>query len=118
MIPTFKQWLARRPSGRKPRKRLPQSSPKRAKALRLYRVIRKDYLAANPWCEAGAVIMVAKLPASYHVPRCSIRATEIHHLSRRGPNLNNTDTFCGCCHECHRWIETHAQEARRLGLLT
>lgn len=97
--------------------KLKAMSRKRAKELRTYFQIRKEYLEKNPWCEAGPVILVAKLPDFYAVPTCSIVATEIHHTKRRGPHLNDQDTFCGCCHNCHRWIETHATKSRELGLL-
>lgn len=97
--------------------RLNQVSAKRAKALKEYYILRRAYLEKNPWCEAGTVITRAKLPESYSVPRCTVRATQIHHTKRRGPHLNDVDSFCGCCADCHRWIETHTQKSRELGLL-
>ena len=126
---TFTDWLARGDKPKKIRQPLKRSrlkrgskpvkrvSAKRAKELREYFKLRRAYLDKNAACEAGPVILNAKLPDFYHVPRCEVWATEIHHTKRRGPNLNNVESFCGCCHTCHRWIETHAQKARALGLL-
>lgn len=126
---SFEEWLQRRPAGPKPKKplkrggspkrkcRLGQVSAKHAKALREYYARRRAYLERNPWCEAGTIITRAKLPESYSVPRCTVASTQIHHMRRRGPYLNDESTWCGCCADCHRWIETHAQKARELGLL-
>lgn len=99
------------------RTRLRRVSKKHAAELRVYYDKRQAYLTKNEWCEAGPVILKAKLPPSYGVPYCTIRATQLHHVARRGPNLNNEETFCGCCAECHAWVHAHAQKARELGLL-
>ena len=118
----FKDWLARKPAGPKPRKPLTRTqvrrvSKKHARELRDYKKARAEYLAQHAACEAGPVILKARLPASYQVPRCGVWANQVHHIARRGPNLCNKETFCACCPDCHRWIETHATKSRELGLL-
>jgi ribosomal protein S27AE len=107
MIPSFKDWLARKPKGPAPRKRLARKvrvrkvSPKRRQQLGFYRILRKGYLELQPTCE-----------------RCGATATEIHHKKRRlGDMLNQTRHFMATCPECHRWIHMHPREARELGLL-
>lgn len=99
------------------RTRLRRVSVKHRKELRTYYDKRQAYLSKNEWCEAGPVILKAKLPPSYSVPCCMIKATQIHHCAKRGPNLNNEETWCGSCPACHEWIHSHAQKARQLGLL-
>lgn len=120
--PSLKDWLNRKPAGPKPRKRLKQTplrrvSSKHGKKLREYFRVRADYLAKQAACEAGLVILKAKLPEFYHVPRCEVWAKEVHHIAGRGSNLCNTDTFCAICPECHRWVHAHGQKAREIGLL-
>lgn len=103
-----------KPLRRTPLKRV---SDKHGKKLREYFRVRLDYLAKHAACEAGPVILRAKLPEYYSVPRCAVWATEIHHIAGRGKNLVNTDTFCATCPDCHRWVHVHGQKARQLGLL-
>lgn len=99
------------------RTRLRRVSVKREADLREYFRVRRAYLDANPWCEAGTVITRAKLPTCYSVPRCEAKAAEVHHTRGRGPHLCDVATFCAVCRTCHRWIHEHAQKARDLGLL-
>lgn len=130
----FKEWLNRRPAGKKSRRPLKRTPLKRskkpltrtqvrrvgkkhAKALREYFKVRAEYLAEHAACEAGPVILMAKLPDFYHVPRCGVWATQVHHIAKRGPNLCNKETFCACCDSCHKFIHQHAQWAREHGLL-
>lgn len=100
----FKDWLERKPAGPKPRKRIKPASAKRGAALREYAKLRKAYLTRGS-CEAALL------------PVCTGRMTEIHHAQGRGPNLNNVNTWVGCCQACHRWIHAHPGRARKLGLL-
>lgn len=105
--------------GSKPlrRTRLKPVSDRHSKKLREYFRIRAEYLAQHPACEAGPVILRAKLPHYYSVPTCTVWPKEIHHTAGRGKNLCNTDTFCAICPDCHRWLHAHGQKARELGLL-
>lgn len=78
-------------------------SKKLAGDLRIYNILRKDYLLDHPTCEAS-------------ISRgCTYRSTEIHHKRGRGKNLNNVDTFLACCRPCHDWIGAHPHAARQLG---
>lgn len=64
MQPSLTDWLARKPSGPKPRKPLRRSvrvkkvSKKRGRANREYTVRRKRFLEAHPLCMAHAKIGV------------------------------------------------------------
>ena len=129
MQPSLETWLNRRDKPKKVRKPLRRTrllrgstpvkrvSKRHAKELRTYFKLRREYLDKNAACEAGPVILNAKLPEFYHVPRCEVWAVEVHHTKRRGPNLNNVESFCGACSVCHQWIHAHAQKSRELGLL-
>lgn len=103
----------------KPLRRTPlrRVSKRHGKALREYFKVRAEYLAEHPECEAGPLIAKAPLPDFYIRPTCMGRSNQVHHMARRGPNLCKKETFCACCADCHRWIETHAQKSRELGLL-
>ncbi len=111
---TLEQWLARSKSGRKPKKPIPKVSSKMRRKLSVYRVKRERYLGENDRCEVGPVLWNADILES----NCSYSATEVHHKKRRlGENLNDEATWIATCPECHRYVETHASTARRLGLL-
>lgn len=91
---------------KKPRKRLKPIADKRAKELSIYRKERDKYMKEHPICEA-------------HLPGCTIKATDLHHLrKRRGSNLYNPEYFMAVCRLCHNHIEDQLsfEEAERLGL--
>ncbi len=69
-------------------------SKKLAKEQREYSTLRKKFLVANPSCQ------VCKLEG--WKPR---KATDIHHMERRGSNLNNTDTWLAVSRYAHDLIE-------------
>jgi hypothetical protein len=77
-------------------------STKRAKELRAYWTIRREFLAAHPVCQA-----------------CwSARSTEIHHKrGRAGELLLDTRFFLASCLACHKGIHAAPNKARELGLL-
>lgn len=104
---------AERPEKRKKRSRISPISKRRGEALKVYAVKRVTYLKQHPACEAGALLAEK---ASWR--GCTKHATEIHHKKRRlGGNLTDEATFCAICSSCHRFVETHANLARQLGLL-
>jgi hypothetical protein len=134
---SFHEWLDRTPSGPKKRRQLKRHnrisredvvrikrtriravSKKHAKGLREYFKVRAEYMAEHRACEAGPVILGAKLPPEYRLPKCTGFSVEVHHVAGRGPNLSNTDTFCATCKDCHVFIHAHGQWARSVGLLT
>lgn len=95
------------------RHRISATSKKRKAALTSYSALRKQYLLLNPRCAAPV-----NAPAGHPLrQQCRKTATEIHHIMRRGPNLNNTDSWMPVCRHCHHWIETHAGQSRALGLI-
>jgi hypothetical protein len=95
----------RRPVKPKPkRKPIPKVSGKRAKDNRKYSVLRKEFLKANPECEA-------------RLKNCRGEATDVHHRAGRiGENLLDTETWLAVCRPCHLWIESHPVASKQLGL--
>lgn len=96
----------------KPKKRLSPHVPispvstKQKKRLAEYALVRAEYLARNPVCEAR----VWKV--------CAGRATQVHHLRGRiGKNLLDNGKFMAVCDQCHTWIHDNDAEARKRGLL-
>jgi hypothetical protein len=86
------------------RKPIRRHSKKRAKEERSYSALRKEFLEANPECEAK-------------LKMCRGEATDVHHMvGRVGENLLDTDTWLAVCRPCHLWIESHPEQAKELGL--
>lgn len=77
-------------------------SAKQAKALRLYRELRTEFLAANGRCQ---------------FPACNAAASDVHHKARRGSNLNNVASWLAVCRHHHCWIELNANASRAMGLI-
>lgn len=103
---SLSEWLARKPKGKAPKKPLPKYTPKRAKQLGFYRILRKGFLEANTHCQAKFLC-------------CSGSATQVHHKnSRVGDKLNDTRDFLAICAPCHLHLHAHPKQARLLGLLT
>jgi hypothetical protein len=89
---------------KKPRKRIRHFSVKRERLNREYSKARREFLKEGDPCEA-------KLEG------CTGVAKEIHHRAGRvGKNLLDTGTWLKTCRSCHHWIETHPEQAKRLGL--
>ncbi len=108
----FKDWLNRKPAGRKLRKRIPKVSKKRERENREYSRRRKAYLLAHPNCEAWPVVMQF-MPLWVRWPR----SVEIHHVFGRGKFLLVEETWLAVSREAHDWIHSHPSQARALGLL-
>lgn len=86
------------------RKPLKRFNKKRAKAERSYSVLRKQFLEANPECEAK-------------LKMCRGEATDIHHTRGRvGEKLLDTDHWLAVCRPCHLWLESHPVAAKQMGL--
>jgi len=82
---------------------LKKRSKKRTKQEAEYSKRRLLYLEDNPFCKA-------------RLPKCSLKATDIHHKKGRiGEDLNDVHFWIGLCRSCHTWIETHPFEAAELG---
>lgn len=77
-------------------------SESRSQDLAKYRKSRQEYFKENPVCE---------------FPGCDDMRLELHHKRGRiGNLLFNKKFFCSLCHKHHVFIETHPEEAKRLGL--
>ena len=107
-------------------KRIPlkRVSSKRAKALREYSKLRKDYLAAHPYCEATIRMQgldeADMISRQGHYGRGAIvpLATEIHHVAKRyGSRLNDTSKWLAVSRWMHLRIEQDKTWARANGLL-
>jgi hypothetical protein len=88
----------------KPRKPLRRVSKKRQAQLKVYAKVRVQFLYLSPYCE-----------------RCNDtiepRYRQLHHWAGRAHALLTwAPGFRMVCCSCHRWIETHRNEAVKLGL--
>ncbi len=93
-------------SPKKAKKAIRKVSKVQAKEIKIYFQKRKDFLEKHTTCQAKLV-------------GCDYKATEIHHTSKRGKNLNNEGSFLAVCRPCHVSIETvlSARERRNKGFL-
>lgn len=89
----------------KPKKQytIPKVSGKKAKLDRAYSVMRKTYLDLHSVCMA-------------HLPMCTLKSSDIHHMRGRGQYHLDTTTWIAVCRQCHSWIEEHPIQAKELGL--
>ena len=79
-------------------------SKKRAKQLRVYSVLRREFLAEHPLCESPA--------------NCGQPATEIQHRrGRRGVRLLDVAWWAASCHDCNTRAETDTGWALATGWL-
>lgn len=78
-------------------------SKKRLAEIKIYSVLRKDYLRDFPNCQA-------KLDG------CKKKATDIHHQGGRGKLLNVVDLWISVCRPCHRKITDDSKMAIEKGL--
>lgn len=87
-------------------KRTPISkkSKKMIANLKIYNVLRKDYLKDHPICECGR-------------NGCKRKSVDIHHKKGRGIYLNEIKYWLAVARECHTWITEHPKEAMELGLI-
>lgn len=122
-------------------------SAKRRKDMATYKTIREFFLRSNrldaAWLKLDgytdeeihglqqtALIMLFEgnnLPVIYArnsehmilkgLPQKCPRSNEVHHSHRRGRNYLNVATLVATSSATHKWIESHAMEARRAGLL-
>lgn len=96
--------------------RLKPVSDRRAKENAVYRKVRKEYLAAHPYCEiclAEHRIECLKKAEVHGVNR----ATEIHHRKGRGKYLNDVKFFLAVCRKCHNAVGDNPKWAESRGYL-
>lgn len=131
----------------KRKKPIARVSAKRRKEMAQYTILREAFLRANPmdaaWLKLDgytdeeidnlqktSLITLwesRNIPAIYArnnehmilkgLPQKCPRSAEVHHSHRRGRNYLNVATFVATSSATHKWIESHAMEARRAGLL-
>ena len=95
----------------KQKKQLKKVSKRRAVEGKIYRAKRGAYLAAHPFCEAGAIFMGS-------FTKCKIFACDVHHRAGRlAGNYLDESTWLPVCRPCHDYIHSHPKQARQLGLL-
>ncbi len=70
-------------------------------ALKIYLLLRKDFIADNPRCKAN-------------LENCTFTTEDVHHRGLRGKNLNNVDLFMSVCRNCHIDIHKNSKRAREL----
>lgn len=84
-------------------KKIKQVSTRQQKLNTAYAVLRKEFMKANPHCQA-------KLDG------CTYIATDCHHRRGRGEYFLDASTYLAVCSACHRWITEHSAEAIEMGL--
>ncbi len=77
-------------------------SKKMGKITRSYSKMRKEFLLNKPMCHA-------------RIYKCSLRATDIHHMRGRGKYHLDTETWLPVCRNCHMWIEENSEDSKELG---
>lgn len=87
----------------KRQKPIPKFSGKMLQNLKIYSVLRKDFLKDNPICQCGR-------------NGCKRKATDVHHRKGRGIYLNVVEFWLAVARVCHTWINEHPKEAMELGL--
>lgn len=97
-------------NGVKPKKKLSPHLPvapvstKQKKRLAKYAIVRAEYLAGHPYCEARIGYT------------CRGKAVDIHHKrGRLGDLLTDTSHFLALCRECHEYIEFRPEWAKEVG---
>ncbi|NCX56264.1 MAG: hypothetical protein EBW87_03595 [Burkholderiaceae bacterium] len=88
------------------KKKIRKISKKRSAEIREYTALRKHFLSENPACQV-------------FFNGCSLKATDVHHVSTSALNFLNTATWKSVCRHCHTIIETKisAEKRREMGLL-
>jgi uncharacterized Zn finger protein (UPF0148 family) len=95
----------KKPKEAKPKKPIKKISDKHKQALSIYSKLARKYKTDNPECQA-------KLNG------CTFATEDVHHMAKRGKNLNNVETWLAVCRSCHEIIENQlsSEDAREKGL--
>lgn len=100
--PWQKREEERKAAKKKKAGRIRHRTVKGAREDREYLKRRAAFLEKHPVCQCGR-------------EGCLGVATEIHHKRGRGVYLLVVKFFLAVCNSCHRWIETHPEEAKAAG---
>lgn len=104
-----KLWLAQKEVGvpkkalKRQSKSISKFSKKMLENLKIYNILRKDYLKDHPICECGR-------------NGCKRKSQDIHHKKGRGVYLNVVEYWLAVARVCHTWITENPKEAMVLGL--
>src|ERR1041385_1275308 len=80
-------------------------SKKREGELRVYRVLKAEFLKRRPNCEIFE-------------PCCTRKSVDVHHVNgRNGKRLLIVSDWLSCCRACHSIIHSRPQYAREMGFL-
>lgn len=125
---TLTEWLARKPNGKAPRKRVKPVSAKRKLAARSYSAARMFFLASHPYCQVFIARMGLNETAVkqwggyysdvYGALRRAPTSDDVHHTAgRTGTNYLDERTWLAVSRQEHEWIHAHPSEARKRGWL-
>jgi len=87
---------------KKSRQKIKSMSNKMKRTELAYRTVRKAFLACNPVCKASLV-------------KCTVKATDVHHMKGRGKYHLDTTTWLAVCRPCHMFIEENPDLANEFG---
>jgi hypothetical protein len=73
-----------------------------AQKNREYSKLRRKFLTDNSICRAK-------------ISKCTVVATDVHHMRGRGIYHLDVDTWLPVCRNCHTWIENNPVDAKELG---
>ena len=80
-------------------------SKKRDGELRVYRVLKAEFLKRRPYCEIFE-------------PCCTRTAVDVHHVNgRNGKRLLDVSWWLPVCRGCHSFIHSRPKYAREAGFL-
>ena len=89
--------------------RIRARSTKTARRDREYTADAREFLAENPECQAGPVL----LPSA----GCTGGSEQVHHMAGRvGALMLDRRYWRALCARCHGWVTDHPAEARAAGL--
>lgn len=95
----------KKPLGIKQKKPIKKVSDKHKEQLAVYSKLARQFKLDNPECKAK-------------LNNCTFATDDVHHMAKRGKNLNNIETWLAVCRSCHMTIENQmsSEEAREKGL--
>lgn len=94
----------KKPNQLKRKKPIKKISTKQKQKLNIYFKLSRQFKLDNPECQA-------KLKG------CTFATDDVHHMAKRGKNLNNVDTWMALCRNCHEYAHAHPSQAKKLGII-
>ena len=123
---TLTEWLARKPTGPAPRRRIKPMSAKRKVAAKSYSAQRAKFLAAHPYCqvfiartgldEEALIQWQGCYRDAFGVFSRAPESCDVHHKAgRTGTNYLDQSTWLAVSRHEHEWIHAHPSLAREAG---